>query len=288
MTRTTLRESQTARKGKALLISEGVGSSGSYAAEMLQRDGASAFPSGTQLYYNHLGESETWERQGSHDIKDLIGVTTEAASWDEELRGLVAPIQVFAHAVEFVESVWAYVGLSIEAAGVVSEDGTVEALVYSPLNVVSLVPAAGRGGKIQGLYEGYQESYDKISNVETNPRKDAGMTPEDIQAVAEAITNALAPSFTAIQEALVPDVVEDPNNEVDIAAVAEAITVAGLPATSRAKVYEAVKNGTDVADAITEQKAFIAEVLKESAVDAAPGTISTTDATPSRVTVAGW
>ena len=124
-----LHESQIPRKGKALLISEGVGSSGTYSAELLQRDGASAFPAGTHIFANHLGNEEAWERNGSRDIRDIIGVTTEAASWDETDRGLTSGIEIFPHARDFVESVWEHVGLSVEASGVVSEDGVVEALV---------------------------------------------------------------------------------------------------------------------------------------------------------------
>lgn len=261
-----LHESQTPRKGRALLISEGVGSSGTYSAELLQRDGHTALPAGTKLFCNHMGNEESWERNGSRDIRDIIGVTTEDASWDESERGLVADIQIFPHAKDFVESVWEHVGLSIEASGVVSGDGTVEALVYSPLNAVALVPVAGRGGKVQGLFEGFRESYGSIDNDESDTdRKDSGMTPEEITSVAEALAEALKPSLTAIHEALTPAAPEDEVIEgEDASVIAEALVASELPTSARTKVYEAVKSGTKVADAIAAEKTYIEDVLKES------------------------
>lgn len=264
-----LHESQTPRKGKALLISEGVGSSGTYSAELLQRDGASAFPAGIHIFANHLGNEEAWERNGSRNINDLIGITTEAATWDESERGLVAGIEIFPHARDFVESVWEHVGLSVEASGVVSEDGTVEALVYSPLNAVALVPVAGRGGKVQGLFESFRESYGSITNDESvTDRKDSGMTPEEITSVAEALAEALKPSLTAIHEALTPaePIVKDEDGE-DASVIAEALVASELPTSARTKVYEAVKTGVPVADAIATEKTYITELLAESKTD---------------------
>ena len=264
-----LLESQTPRKGKALLISEGVGSSGTYSAELLQRDGASAFPAGIHIFANHLGNEEAWERNGSRDIRDIIGVTTEAATWDESERGLVAGIEIFPHARDFVESIWEHVGLSVEASGVVSEDGVVEALVYSPLNAVALVPVAGRGGKVQGLFESFRESYGSITNDESvTDRKDSGMTPEEITSVAEALVEAIKPSLTAIHEALTPaePIVKDEDGE-DASVIAEALVASELPTSARTKVYEAVKTGVKVADAIATEKTYITELLAESKTD---------------------
>ena len=266
MTKTRLRESQVARKGRALLITAGLGSSGSYSAEVLQRDGAAAFPSGTFLYYNHLGESEEWERRGSHDVKDIVGVTKEAATWNEELAGLEAPVEIFPPAQEFVEAVWEHIGLSVESAGVISDDGVVEALIPSPLNAIALVPVAGRGGKIQGLFEGYRERYGSISDDEPDKKEDTGMTPEDKQEIVEAVVAGISGAMTELKESLKPVEVEpkDKDEGEDTAAVAEALVEAKLPASARAKVYEAVKGGAKVADAIAAEKAYIADVLKES------------------------
>ena len=257
------------RGSRILLISEGQGSSGHYSAEMLQRDGHVAFPSGTKIYYNHLGEQESWERNGSRDVRDLIGVTTSEVEWSDIERGLEADAEWLPHAKNFVESVWEHVGLSVEASGFVSEDGTVESLAYSPLNAVALVPVAGRGGKVQGLFEGFRESYGSITNDESvTDRKDSGMTPEEITSVAEALAEALKPSLTAIHEALTPaePIVKEEDGE-DASVIAEALVASELPTSARTKVYEAVKTGVKVADAIATEKTYITELLAESKTD---------------------
>ena len=270
MKNTKLFESHTKGRGsRILLISEGQGSSGHYGADMLKRDGALAFPVGSKIYYNHLGENESWERNGSRDVRDLIGVTTSEVEWSEVEHGLEADAEWLPHAKDFVESVWEHVGLSVEASGVVSEDGVVEALVYSPLNAVALVPVAGRGGKVQGLFESFRESYGSITNDESvTDRKDSGMTPEEITSVAEALAEALTPTLTAIHEALTPAAPEEPVVEgEDASVIAEALVASELPTSARTKVYEAVKTGVPVADAIATEKTYITELLAESKTD---------------------
>lgn len=290
--KTKLRESTQARKGRALLITEGVGSSGKYSAEVLQRDGATALPAGTQIFLNHIGESEYWERSGSRDVKDIIGRTTEAAVWDESLLGLAADIEIFPHAKELVESVWEHVALSIEASGVVTDDGVVESLVYSPLNAVALVPVGGRGGKVAALYEGYVESRGTLNPDESASREEDGMTPEDITKVAEALAEALKPSLTAIHEALTPEVEPADKTEApEVSEVAEALVASGLAEKSRARVYEAVKAGTAVADAITAEKNLVAEILAESATntdEVNPGRIYESAAGTERPAFKAW
>ena len=269
MTNKKLFESHAKGRGsRILLISEGQGSSGHYSADMLKRDGHLAFPAGSKIYYNHLGEQESWERNGSRDVRDLIGVTTTDAAWSEDDRGLTASAEFFSHARDFVESVLPHVGLSVEASGVVSEDGVVESLVYSPLNAVALVPVAGRGGKVQGLFEGFREKYDSISDDESpTGKEDPGMTPEEIKnAVMEAFAEFGPTLTTALTEALKPVEVapEDEDKNEDVAVVAEALVESKLPASARTKVLEAVKTGTPVADAIATEKSYIESVLAES------------------------
>lgn len=91
------------------------------------------------------------------------------------------------------------------------------------------------------------------------------MTPEQIAELTEALVTAVTDSVTKLSESLKP-VVADPEVEddtVDIAAVTEAVVASGLPAPARTKVYEAVKTGKDVAEAITAEKAY-ADSLREA------------------------
>ena len=66
----------------------------------------------------------------------------------------------------------------------------------------------------------------------------------------------------AVAEALAPAVESEEKEEVDIAAVAEAMVEANLPEVSRKAVYESLRAGGDLAEAIESQKAFV-ESVKE-------------------------
>ena len=77
----------------------------------------------------------------------------------------------------------------------------------------------------------------------------------------------------AVAEALAPAVETEEKEELDVAAVAEAMVAADLPEVSRKAVYESLRAGGDLAEAIESQKAFVESVkshFKEQA-DAAPG-----------------
>jgi hypothetical protein len=268
-----LRESASlAAKGakrRIRLISEGPGSSGLYEAAVLQRDGAIAFPQGTHIYLDHLTEDEDDARGGSHSIKDLVGVTLNDASFSE--GALIADANFFSNFAPLLEEMREYIDLSIEASGSVKE-GVVESLHPSPLNAISIVPRGGRDGKILELIESYRES-GNISGVENllestqEHRKDKGMTPEDIEKVAEAVAKAIASQFDDLKEALKPATAPEPNQETEAptaADVAEALVVANLPRAARDRVYEALKvDGAVLADVIEAEKNYITEI-KES------------------------
>lgn len=272
-------------RARIRLISEGQGSSGFYPGAVLEQDGPAAFPGGTHLFYNHLGES------GHHPVEDLIGVTLSDAVFVQEENALYTEAEFFPHAADFVRSVMPYVGLSIEAHGTKSSEDVVESLRPSPLNAIALVPRAGRDGKITELYESYRESGTLDTKVVENSavrqtRKDLGMTPEEITSVAEALATALAPAFTKITEALTPVVEEVAIETLDSEEIVEALVASGLPKTGRARVLESVKNGVAVLEAITSEKNYVAEVLKENT--AAVGKITESAASAETYTVGGW
>ncbi len=268
----------TSLGAKVRLISAGQGSSGLYPAEMLEHYGPNAFPSGTQLFWDQLGESEEWERRGNHSIKDLVGVTTTDAVFNNENSALEADVKFFPNSADFVREAYEHFDLSIEAAAYVDEEGVVEAIIPSPRNCVSLVPKGGRDGKITALVESYREKHGKIvSNRENagDERKEITVEPKDIEAITTAVAEAIKPMFTQLSEALTPaaPVVEDETEDaVDVGAVAEALIEAGLPKSGRTRVLEALEAGKDIAKAIEAEKAYVDEIVKESAVDDA-GTV---------------
>lgn len=269
MTDSILKESATlavadknTQKAHATLITEGQGSSGHYSAEVLKEHGPKAFPKGTQVFYNHKTESDVWERSGSRDITELIGVTITESVWEESTKSLTADIEFFSNARQFVSEAMPYVGLSVEASGVISDDGIIEAIIPHPNNCVALVPNAGRGGKIESLFESFRDTHGKLNPDDVDTGKDEGMKPEDITAVTEAVKAALEPLFESLKPAE-PETPSETEGE-DTATVAEAVASADLPKSARSRVYESVSAGTPVAEAIKAEQEYIAE-LQESA-----------------------
>jgi len=261
-------------KARIRLISEGVGSSGTYPANVLERDGATAFPAGTQIFFDHLTEGEAWDRGGQHSVKDLVGVTLTDAEYDSTERALYSDARFFESAAPFIADAMDFIGVSIEADGV-KVDGVVEGLLPSPLNALAIVPRAGRDGKITSLIESYRESHDKIStdeNTSHEPGKDKGMKPEEIQALTEALTKAVTESVSgavtglaeSLKEALKPAPAAEVEEDAapDVAAVAEALVAADLPETARKRVYEALNADpkADVTKVIEGEKAYVAEI----------------------------
>jgi hypothetical protein len=65
-----------------------------YPAEVLKRDGAAAWPRGTQAFIDHATDEEDYDRPAG-SVKNLAGVQTEDARWDEESQSLVAWTRLF-------------------------------------------------------------------------------------------------------------------------------------------------------------------------------------------------
>ena len=238
------------------LLNEGQGSSGFYSATMLKECGAAAFPAGTFLYFNHNDPD-------SRDIRDAFGVTTGDAVFEEENKGLWATSQIFETHKQLIDDLAPHAALSIEAAGQKDEDDNITEISPDPFNAVALVPRGGRDGKITEILE--SKKYANLG-INENQRKEPGMTPEEIQKIAEALVAAMAPEFAKITEALKPAEVQEV--EVDplkvASEVAEALVAAELPKSARAKVLTAVEGGAKIEDAITAEKAYITELAEQA------------------------
>ena len=139
---------------RAILITPGKGSSGTYTESMLKEYGPQAFPKGTHSYVDHPRDEDD-----VRSPKNLMGVLAEDAYYEAGV-GLVAELTVMPHWKEFVESVAPHTGLSIYAMGEgVYDDKTdelvVENLIPHMQNSVDLVAYPGRpGSKLSDkLYE---------------------------------------------------------------------------------------------------------------------------------------
>ena len=269
------------RKYLCRLIAAGQGSSGFYSESMLTEYGPTAFPIGTHSFLNHKSYDDEWQLP-ERRVQDIAGVIVDTPFYDTD--GLYAHIEFTEDGAKLVGELQENIGLSIYANGETEDfDGglNVTRILPSPLNSVDIVTRAGAGGKVMALAESFRA---KISTDQTTSNDSGGkvterieMDDKDIARIAEALALAIAPSFTALTEALKPVEPVANEGETDYAAVTEAVIESGLPKTIRAKVLEAVKAGTDVTEAIAEGKALVesiqsdlevsAGVIKESAGD---------------------
>ena len=131
-------------------------------------------------------------------------------------------------------------------------DGGAYCNAWEPKQQEASVPMDGENGTA-ATSAAATESYKKEENMELKELSD--QLAELPNLVAAAVAEALAPAV-------------ETEEEVDIAAVAEAMVAADLPEVSRKAVYESLRAGGDLAEAIESQKAFVESVkshFKESA-----------------------
>jgi hypothetical protein len=141
------------------LITPGWGSSGYYSDKVLENAAAAkVFPAGTQMFLDHPGEAERYDRP-ERSVKDLAAVLTEDATWDPS-NGLVGEAQVFGPWVELLtdEAFAAAVGVSIRASAdttVGEAEGRKGTIITELVEAksVDFVTKAGRGGRILAVLE---------------------------------------------------------------------------------------------------------------------------------------
>lgn len=145
------------------VIQPGWGSSGYYDAKVLERDGASAFPKGTKMFWNHPTVTEEADRP-ERDLRDLAAETVSDARFvDDGLAGpgLYADAKVFKPYRETVEELAPHIGTSIRTQGT-AKHGVIEGksgpvveslLPASPATSIDFVTTPGAGGQVLQLFE---------------------------------------------------------------------------------------------------------------------------------------
>lgn len=259
---------------RAVLITPGKGSSGIYTEEMLRTYGPQAFKKGTHSYVDHPRSEEE-----VRSPKNLIGVLAEDARYEDGV-GLVAELEIMPHWREFVEAVAPHTGLSIYAMGEgnFNENGevVVENLIPHTQNSVDLVSYPGRPGSklADKLYEAAialvaenEASVEQLDGEEGTAATTAAATESDkkeeymeLKELSDQLAELPNLVAAAVAEALAPAVESEEKEEIDVAAVAEAMVEADLPEVSRKAVYESLRAGGDLAEAIESQKAFVESV----------------------------
>lgn len=146
----------TGRRYRARLIEgDRWGSSGWYGRDMLERDGPNVWPPGTQVYMDHPGTTEQYDRP-ERSVRDLAGKITTAPIYEAD--GLYADVEFYPHVAPIIEAMWEDVGMSIRAAGTAEtgeRDGRTGPVITSLTEGVSVdvVTRAGAGGKLVALLE---------------------------------------------------------------------------------------------------------------------------------------
>lgn len=95
-----------------------------YPAEVLRRDGATAWPKGTQAFVDHATDAEeaSWP---AGTVKNLAAVLTTDARWDEAEQALIAEVRLFHPWRETLTDMADTIGMSIRA-WVTGEQGEAE------------------------------------------------------------------------------------------------------------------------------------------------------------------
>lgn len=131
------------------------GSSGYYPADVLERDGATTWPQGTAVFFDHPGETERYDRP-ERSVRDLAGRIASTPAYEGD--GLYADIEFYSHAAPIVKEMAGDIGLSIRAAATIEngeaagKSGPIIKALHEGLSV-DLVTKAGAGGKLVSLME---------------------------------------------------------------------------------------------------------------------------------------
>lgn len=131
-----------------------------YAAEVLKRDGPTAWPKGSLCYIDHATEEED-EQRPAGSIKNLAAVLTEDARWSDAENGLVAEVRLFSLWREAIEDMKDTIGMSIRA-WVYGEPGEAEGrqgFIVSGIpegRSVDFVTTPAAGGAILSVLESVQ------------------------------------------------------------------------------------------------------------------------------------
>lgn len=269
------RESASGRR-KAVLITPGLGSSGSYSEVMLAAHAAAAFPAGTKLWFNHPKDGDP----GARDPRDQWGYLPEAATHEQGV-GIVGYPEVLPHAKALVESLGTQAALSIWAMGEADEAGNITALLAHETNSVDIVAYPGRPGS--GMTDQMLESFrQQAENPGANPapanQKKEQMDEKEMRALVKSeLAEALAPVLafvTQTAEALKAAAKAEAQVEADSAAVTAALEsydekVAAIAAESfpeevAKSLRESALKGEDIATEITKIKT-LGEAFKAQA-----------------------
>lgn len=260
---------------RALIIKADVlGSSGYYPADTLRTYGPTAFPSGTQVYFDHPSNTEEMDRP-ERSVRDLAGVFLDDAHFEEngpDGSGLFTRIQFFPDARDWVQARADHVGLSIRASGQV--DDTPQGRIVRTLEGISvdLVTRAGAGGRLVMMTESAISTASQGGGV--------GGSQSGTNTTTQADTNALVQEVINLREAFQNQAVgmtkllqflkerqreaeKALQESADVSQVIAKLTGADLPSSSRTRLAENYRPGQDLDEEIRREREYLKSVLRE-------------------------
>lgn len=260
-------DSQSPEKGiwRAFLIAADVqGSSGYYPAEVLERDGAKAFPAGTHVYFDHPSGAEEVDLPERSVLK-IAGYLLDDATFEEapEGRGLFSRIQFTEKAKPIAKELHSVIGLSIRAAGQIEETASGQRIVRSIEHGLSvdLVTRAGAGGRLVTMTES--------ATPESPPAEQTATATIPVAAAIPSTTGtgALISEVASMKETLA-DRVEDLS--VNVAKMSQQLLESRREsekqARENAKLQEAItflRDRADAADKALKESKTTGDVLTE-------------------------
>lgn len=255
------------------------GSSGYYPAETLKAYGPRAFPAGTQVFFDHPSASEEVDRP-ERSVRDLAGMFLDDAHFEDgpDGAGLFTRIQFFEDVRDLVRARADAIGLSIRASGQV-DDSPQGPIVRSLEGIsVDLVTRAGAGGRLVSMTE---------SATTTAPQQQSGGlgSPAAVNN-GSTDTSALIQEVVNLREAFANQTVgltkllqflkesqrkqeQQFQESLDVAQVIGKLIAADLPNSSRTRLAESYRPGTDLDDAIRKEKDYLKSVLREHEITGA-------------------
>lgn len=268
----------TSGRWEVTVISAGLGSSGYYAPEVLERAAANRLiESGTPLFFDHPGESERSERP-ERSVRDIAAVFTGPTRYDSRGQRLVGEVQIFKPYRDLVNEMAPHIGLSISGSATDITEGTIEGRkvpVVEDLHdifSVDLVTKAGRGGQFVSLLESAREQMDHLYEhaeegaMTQDPSPDPQTTPQEPDPAGEQPdpTPETAPTPTPSQEEHMTDTPQGAGGEVPAAAPTQEATAPVRPRNPREVMENQLREqGRQIALLRAENVArdIVAEVL---------------------------
>jgi len=277
------------------IIDAGWGSSGYYSREVLQQAvNARVYAAGLQMYWNHPSKTDEKERP-ERDLRDLAGVLTEDARWDEQGPkgpGLYSRAKVFSAYRDAVAEMGPYIGLSHYVWGE-SKQGEAEGKKGEIITrivaarSVDFVTVPGRGGAIAEAFRAArppvptdeQKAAGEYSMGESTPKLTLESLrkehPEIVEALRTEIENSaamkeaqaqqekkLAETQKALEEAKAENArLKEALLLVEARTFVEAkVKASTLPEISKTRVAEALAKDPVVKDGKIDETAYAAKI----------------------------